>query len=1098
LEGFNFLIWGIYLHIGKNLQKLGKGMKYNFNTIKKGLATGLLAVGFAATAQQYPFPIDVEYPFGYKPSGVASSTAATAYTNWKNAYLVDGPSCAGTGTKRVKFDAVSGRFGISGDNGIVSVSEGIAYGMLLSAYYGNKADFDALWKYYQRFDDDGDKIMDWGINNNGCTVVGNNGATDAELDVAWALYVAHWQFGGGGTGSSSYKTDAITMIQAIKAHEIDKSGGLNTLKPGDEFGGHGSGNNNLVNISYFSPMYYRVFGELTGDEAFWTSVYNRGYDIMEKAMNKNTGLVPDWCTSTGTIPAQGAAQYEDAGVNFIYDAIRTPVRVALDYLWYGDQAPRALAYTKTVNNWLRAKHPNPADIGAKYNLAGDRLNAFHNNTFVGCFAVSAMATDDPNTRAYITSLYNENVKVNPQAGEYFNATWKALSLFIMSGNFYLPPPDACDGPYLEPDYHLCQGTGSPKALVLDTYLPGASKYEWKRDGVVISGAAAQTYTASIPGNYEVTTTLTVGGKPCVRRVATVVYPATPTASFSFVRNGTAVDFTNTSKGGDLFSETPSLTSAWKFTNGNDATPLTSTTPNGATQYSSAGLKVVTLTVTNKCSNTSSYTAELPLPTASGPGWYGTNFTGQSQGLIAAYNSSGVNPNVTITSNCQYTRADIKTAMGRYETVAITFKGGTGTNGDNELNISGYPYVRFRVRVNATSNPFTANGLRVDLAQRTAVGPPEVFTASGSNAANIVYLKGPRNANGSYENIPLNEWFISTLSFEGKLSAIDPTKVLQLAFTPYNDFATTTGRVPFSIDIDWVTVGNADIPKPSPGLASGTTYMCETDAFRQITGADLDSCNAETATWADGFTGFARKVGVGTYTVNVANFGGVETRTITVAKSPKIEARASYTVVSNSPFQIQPYDNSLGQIKTWRWHRLTTTTQTPSATYTTAAGNSMLYTITNQIQAPGASPTGPPRPTSAIFTGATTEYLCLVITAADGLSACLSTSAVAPNTATKFLVKVEADPLALEEIMKNYTVGVYPTVVNDNILYVEMGSQLKGQFEVSIHNLQGAKVHATSIDASVKQIHLNSDLPAGTYVINFKDGNTSVTKKFIKQ
>ena len=1074
-------------------------MKKTFHSIKTLLASGLLLATLGANAQTqtglYNWPQNVDYAFGYKPSSAKDSDAKTAYDFWKANFLTDGATCGGSGAKRVKFDKVSGRFGLS-DNTSVTVSEGIAYGMLLAAYADEKGNFDALFKFYKA-NVNGNGIMNWGINTPACNAapVGKNGATDAELDVAWALWVAHNQWGGGTT--SQYLTDAKTLIKAIKDHEIDKTGNLNTLKPGDQFGGHAGGANDLVNPSYFSPAYYRTFGIITNDEAFWTSVYNRGYDIIEKITSKNsTGLVPDWSTSTGTTPASGASGYDDGGVNFFYDAVRTPVRTALDFLWYGDEAPRALAYTKKVNNWLRSKHPNPSSIGSKYALDGTVLQSFHNNSFVGPFTVSSMATDDINTGSYINSLYKDNVATNPTTAEYFNSSWKVISLFIATGNFYLPPPDLCDGPSLEPATHLCQGTGTPKTITLNSFLDGASKYEWKKDGAIISGATSKTYAVSVPGNYEVTTTVTVSGKPCVRRAGTVVYAATPTAKFSFVRSGLAVDFKNTSTGGDPYADPKSLTSAWKFDNlGTTATPATSTESDGATNYSTSGLKVVSLTVTNVCGNTSTYTEQLPLPTATGPGWFGTDFTNQTQGLFGAYSAPNV-PNTSVTfdySACQFAVAKIAKTMVQDKTVALTFKGGPKANGDNPIDVSAYPYARFRIKLVPKSPATTLNiatllpnGLRVDLVDTS-------FKATGGVQANLVYLRGPRKADGGYDPIPVNEWFVSTLSFEGKLSNINPKVVLQLAFTPYNDLPlTSSAREDYEIHVDWATVGNKDIPKPSPILTSGNAYVCSTSPTYPITGGELDSCNAEKVIWADGYTKFSRILGPGTYTVDVSNFAGTESRTITIASTEPAVAKLSYTVVAAAPnASIQPYDNSTGKISRWYWHRTTSATGTTSAN--TLAGynattSTLLYSVTTATtQTPEPTP-APGRKASVTYTGAASEYLCLSIT--PQVSGCVTTA--------KTCVLIDWTITSTEETLTESTFAIYPTVVTDNRLNVQLGTGLQGAYEIQVMNVNGKQVATSKAISGNNEITLDSNLPAGTYIVKVSQGDKTITKRFIKQ
>lgn len=1081
-------------------------MKKTLHSIKTWVASGLLVASLGANAQtgQYPWGQNVDYPFGYKAAAAKTETEAkNAYDAWKAGYLLAGPSCAGAGTYRVKFDTKSERFknkGVSGTGAdIVTVSEGIAYGMLLTSYYGDETLFKGLWAYYKKHSNAATGIMNWGINNTACTVVGDNGATDAELDVAWALWVAHNQWGNGTT--SQYLTDCKTMIAAIKNYEIDKSGNLNTLKPGDQFGGHGSGNNDLVNISYFSPAYYRTFGEITNDAAFWDKVYTRGYDILEKAANKTTGLVPDWCTSGGSTPASGASTYDNGGTSFFYDAVRTPARTALDYLWYGDQAPRALAYTKKVNNWLRGKHANPSSIGSQYALDGTVIQSYHNNAFVGPFTVCAMATDDINTGSYISALYADNVKTAPGGGEYFNASWKALSLFMATGNFYLPPPDACDGPYLAPDYQLCTGTGSPKTITVDCNISGANKYEWKLNGSVISGANKQTYAVSVAGNYEVSTTFTVGGKACVRRSATTVFDATPKASFSFTRSGLAVDFKNTSTGGDPYAETPTLKSAWDF--GATGSPSSSTTPDGATNFSSSGLKFVTLTVTNSCGQSNAFTQAIPLPVAAGPGWVGNDFSNTSQGLFGAYTGAGVvNPNVTITTNCQFATAAVKKAMGINETVALTFKADSSTLLDHNspMNVSNYPYARFRIKIVTTADisKLLPNGLRVDLVSWDDKGTPtngadDVYNATGATAANVVYLKGERNADGSYKPLVANEWFVSTLSFEGKLS--DPkfnvAKVTQLAFTPYNDLAANSpNRSDYSIMIDWATVGNKDIAKPNPTLVNGATYVCSTTPTYSVSGSELDSCNSESVLWADGFTKFSRTLNPGTYTVTVKNFAGSESRTVTIGLAEPAVANFSYNVLAVAPSaQLQPYDNSTGKISQWKWYRGTTATAAPSTNYTGGTSNWLYSTSVNSPQQfPGASPTGTSRPSQAIFTGTGTEYLCLVVV--PTVSNCVTTS--------KLCTLVNWVITSTEETLTESTFAIYPTVVADNRLNVQLGTGLQGAYEVQVMNVNGKQVATAKAISGNNEINLDSNLPAGTYIVKVSQGDKTITKRFIKQ
>ena len=69
------------------------------------------------------------------PNNIGSTDMQTAYTTWKATYV---ESTCSNGSARIRFDDPA-----------YTVSEGIAYGMLLSAYANDQELFDGLWSYYQ-------------------------------------------------------------------------------------------------------------------------------------------------------------------------------------------------------------------------------------------------------------------------------------------------------------------------------------------------------------------------------------------------------------------------------------------------------------------------------------------------------------------------------------------------------------------------------------------------------------------------------------------------------------------------------------------------------------------------------------------------------------------------------------------------------------------------------------------------------------------------------------------------------------------------------------------------------------------------------------
>jgi endo-1,4-beta-D-glucanase Y len=336
-----------------------------------------------------------------------TDSVATAYTNWKTKFYMQG--------RVVRPDNTS--------NPNDTVSEGIAYGMLLAVYMNEKPVFDTLWSYASG-KLDGNGLMNWHYGSNGAIVNPGGGATDADEDMAWALLMADKQWGG------AYLGAATSLINAIWSKEV--TGGV--LKPGDMFGGAGQ-----TNPSYFAPSYYRVFARVSGNSG-WMTLLDSTYTTLASASG-TYGLVPNWTNSAGA--PVGGPNNDPADPNFGYDACRIPWRIALDYCENGE--PRALAYLQKIVGFYAMKGAN--GLGAimdGYTPAGGTppapLGAYAAGmAFTGPGGVAAMATNDAfASKVYTTVVaYTTTSAMNGQGVfSYFNASWGVLALVTMSGNFW--------------------------------------------------------------------------------------------------------------------------------------------------------------------------------------------------------------------------------------------------------------------------------------------------------------------------------------------------------------------------------------------------------------------------------------------------------------------------------------------------------------------------------------------------------------------------------------------------------------------------------------------------------------------------------------
>ena len=348
-----------------------------------------------------------QYAFGLKPTNIKSNDLSNVYISWRNAFVT---ACA-NGRYRVKFDTPS-----------ETVSEGIAYGMLLSAYANDKELFDGLWLYYNDFLNS-NGIMNWKIE--GCShATGLNGATDAELDTAIALMVADKKWGN--SGAINYKSDAESLINKIKLYEVEL--GSNVLKPGDAWGG-----SYITNPSYFATGYFRAFGEYTNDATFWNAVANKCYNIINANLSENNAvynLVSDWSRVDGNYSTNVSWAYNQ-GKSYFYDAARTPWRIAIDYIWYGDT--RALNYLDLCNNFVYSIGGFDR-IYPGYSQKGLPINTTYKDpVFTGAYALASMASGN---QFFVNSGFA--ILKNQSTFSYFSATLKAIYMFVLSGNGYNP------------------------------------------------------------------------------------------------------------------------------------------------------------------------------------------------------------------------------------------------------------------------------------------------------------------------------------------------------------------------------------------------------------------------------------------------------------------------------------------------------------------------------------------------------------------------------------------------------------------------------------------------------------------------------------
>ncbi len=383
----------------KRIKALFIASLFSLNIVSASMTAG-------AATDNMPFPYDSKYPFGTFSSladnqSTADQLLLTEWEQWKNERIT---TSGAKGYKRVQRDA---------STSFDTVSEGLGYGMILAVYFGEQQLFDDLYRYVKVFLNS-NGLMSWHIDSSG-NVTGTDGigaATDADEDIAVALVFAHKKWGSG--GSIQYESEAKNYISRIFSKMVEQ--GTYVLKPGDTWGG-----STCTNPSYFAPAWYRIFADFTGNTA-WNNVADKCYEIIDRAKNSNTGLVPDWCTANGS-------QASGQGYDFKYDAIRYQWRTALDYSWYGTS--KAKVNCDKISGFF--KNIGPSNIKDGYTISGSQISSNHTATFVSCGAAAAMTGDDS---TYARSIYNECIRVKDSGNyTYYGNSLRLMVLLYTTGNF---------------------------------------------------------------------------------------------------------------------------------------------------------------------------------------------------------------------------------------------------------------------------------------------------------------------------------------------------------------------------------------------------------------------------------------------------------------------------------------------------------------------------------------------------------------------------------------------------------------------------------------------------------------------------------------
>jgi hypothetical protein len=437
---------------------------------------------------KFPFPQNVDYAYGIKPSPINSTRIQDTYEEFITRFYEESPDKS---KARIKWDTPA-----------QTVSEGIGYGMLIMVYMDNATNktqekFDKLWTYYNSFLNS-NGLMHWKINGF-TSVAGTNAATDAEMDVAAVLLQAHKQW-----SAQKYLDDARVLIDKIWNKEVNANG---FLKPGDTW-------DSKKNPSYFSTAALESFKHAGSQD--WDRVIGNSYALIKKVRNQTSGLMPDWCQENGG----------STGDVFFYDAARTPWRMAWGYLWYGHSDAKDIC--STIATWITSSTGGEAaSVGDRYNLDGTKTSSALTSTFLGAFACAGMV--DRVHQTWLNNAYKAQEAMVDVEELYFGSSLKVMYLLLLSGNM----PDLWNPP--APKKYRITVQAEPAEAGTITVKPDAPEFS-RGDTVTIRAAAHEQFaftrwsgdTSSADSVLKIVVTKDIVIKAMFDKVALQFVPATTT------------------------------------------------------------------------------------------------------------------------------------------------------------------------------------------------------------------------------------------------------------------------------------------------------------------------------------------------------------------------------------------------------------------------------------------------------------------------------------------------------------------------------------------------------------------------------------------
>ncbi len=377
-----------------------------------------------------PFPQSLDFAGCIKPNNVTqtdmNNIIKSYYDYWKNQYVRASNGTTPGGGYYVEMK------GTGGDGNEKTTSEAHGYGMIifaLMAGYDNQAKqyFDGMYNMYNKHRSTGNShLMSWVIHNTELTQYDQGSATDGDMDIAYALLLAHYQWGSNGT--VNYLEEARRIItNGLKVSDMSTSTYRTLL-------GDWSTNQYNTRASDWMTAHFRCYNAATND-SFWLNAANTTYNLITQITSNyapNTGLMPDFIVGNPPQPAPPYFLEADTDDDYSWNSCRFPWRIAMDYAHFGTVGAKN-ACTKMLT-WLKNRTgSNPSNIVAGYKLDGTPLVSYSSSAFTAPFMAASII--DVSNQSYLNQGWS--IMRNWKSG-YYGDSINLLCMLFISGNWWAP------------------------------------------------------------------------------------------------------------------------------------------------------------------------------------------------------------------------------------------------------------------------------------------------------------------------------------------------------------------------------------------------------------------------------------------------------------------------------------------------------------------------------------------------------------------------------------------------------------------------------------------------------------------------------------